>query len=119
MKQANSDAFPDLSPGNGLRAWLFFLFCFFFLGYSPPLSILLGAVGGLATALVVGWWKTKDDPSEAPPMPVEPDPEEIEDTPPPPKVSGLRSAHNRNSTARKRAKPFANPLSRFFEKKSR
>lgn len=118
MKQANSDAFPGLSPGNGLRAWLFFLFCFFFLGYSPPMSILLGAVAGLATALVAGWWKTKDDPSEAPPMPVQEEQEDLEDTPPPQKVSGLRSAHQRNSRARSRSQPIANPFSRFFDKKN-
>ena len=82
------------------------------------MSILLGAVAGLATALVAGWWKTKDDPSEALPMPVQPDPEEIEDTPPPPKVSGLRSAHQRNTRARNRSQPIANPFSRFFEKKN-
>jgi len=118
MKQANSEAFPGLSPGNGLRAWLFFLFCFFILGYSPAMSILLGAVGGLATALIAGWWKTKDDPSEAPPMPVQQDLEEIEDTPPPPKVSGLRSAHQRNSRHRNRSQPISNPFSRFFDKKN-
>lgn len=82
------------------------------------MSILLGAVAGLATALVAGWWKTKDDPSEALPMPEQEDPEELEDTPPPPKVSGLRSAHQRNSRARNRLQPISNPLSRFFEKKS-
>lgn len=82
------------------------------------MSILLGAVGGLATALVAGWWKTKDDPSEAPPMPVQPDPDEIEDTQPPAKVSGLRSANQRNSKARNRSQPIANPFSRFFDKKN-
>lgn len=119
MRQANSDAFPSLSTGNGLRTWLFFLFCFFFLGYSVPLSILFGAVAGLAMALVAGWWKTKDDPSEAPQMPVQEESEEIQDTPPPPKVSGLRSANQRNTTARKRTQPFVNPLSRFFNRRPR
>jgi hypothetical protein len=117
MTQINSGSASRLSPGNGLRAWLFFLFCFFLLGYSPPMSILLGAVAGLATSLVAGWWKTKDDPSEAPIIPELQD-EEVEDTPPTEKVSGLRSAHQRNSRARDRAKPVPNPFSRFFDKKN-
>lgn len=82
------------------------------------MSILLGAVAGLATALVAGWWKTKDDPSEAPIIPELQEPEEVEDTPPSAKVSGLRSAHQRNSKARSRAQPVPNPFSRFFEKKN-
>ncbi len=116
MRQANSGALPHLSTGNGLRAWLFFLFCFFFLGYSVPMSILFGAVAGLATALVFGWWKTKDDPSEAPPIPEVPDPDEIEDSLPPSKVSGLRSAHQRNQRSRERSQPTSTPFSRFFDK---
>lgn len=81
------------------------------------MSILLGAVAGLATALVAGWWKTKDDPSEAPPMPVQDEEEEIEDTPLP-KVSGLRAANQRNSRARNRLQPISNPFNRFFDKKN-
>ncbi len=46
----------------GLKLWLFFMFSFLFLGYSIPMSILLGAIGGLAGAWVVAFWKSKDEP---------------------------------------------------------
>lgn len=45
----------------GLKLWLFFLLCFYWLGYSALLSIILGAIGAFAGGLLVGWWKTKDD----------------------------------------------------------
>jgi hypothetical protein len=116
MTQGNSGSSSKLSTGNGLRAWLFFLFCFFFLGYSVPLSILFGAVAGLATALVFGWWKTKDDPSELTAIPESPDPEDIQDTPPPQKVSGLRSAHQRNTKSRNRSQTLTIPFRQFFDR---
>ncbi len=116
MTQANSGSSAKLSTGNGLRAWLFFLFCFFFLGYSVPLSILFGAVAGLANALVFGWWKTPDEPSELPAIPEPPDPEEIQDTEPSPKVSGLRSAHQRNTRARNRSQQLSIPFRQFFDR---
>lgn len=48
----------------GLRIWLFFLCCFFALGYSVSLSICLGALGGLAGGFMVAWWKSRGDVSE-------------------------------------------------------
>lgn len=111
MKQDNSNAFSGFSTGTGLSLWLFFLFSFIFLGYSIPLSILLGAVGGLACALVFGWWKTRDNPDDLrPPMPA--DPEDDEESPP--KVSGLRLAHQRDVKARTRSQSTFKPFSRFF-----
>jgi hypothetical protein len=101
---------------TGLKLWLFFLFCFFFMGYSVPLSIFLGAAGGLASALVVGWWKTKDEP-------IEPQPVEINDLDENfPRVSGLRLAKQRRDAktqnrTRYRTKRLLMPFSRFFEKR--
>ena len=111
MKQTDSNTSLGFSTGTGLGLWLFFLFSFIFLGYPIPLSILLGAVGGLGAALVFGWWKTKDNPEDLRPMILE-DPEEFEEKAP--KVSGLRSAHQRNVQARKRSQSSSNPFSRFF-----
>lgn len=51
----------------GLQLWLFFLLSFVLLQYPVPLSILLGAIGGLAGGLVVAWWYSKDVPP--PPSP--------------------------------------------------
>ncbi len=34
------------------------------MGYSAPLSILLGAIGGLASGLIVDWWQSKDEKTE-------------------------------------------------------
>jgi hypothetical protein len=50
-----------------LKYWLFFLICFVMLGYRVPLSIFLGAVGGLAGAWVVAWSKAKDEPRQVRP----------------------------------------------------
>jgi hypothetical protein len=111
MKQANSTSYSGFSTGTGLGLWLFFLFCFIFLGYSIPLSILLGAAGGLASALVLGWWKTKDNPDDLKPI-ISEEPEELEDMPP--KVSGLRLAHQRDVKARNRSQGLFKPFSRFF-----
>ncbi|HEY9901699.1 MAG TPA: hypothetical protein V6D43_04610 [Candidatus Sericytochromatia bacterium] len=105
-------SYSGFSTGTGLRLWLFFLFCFYFLGYSVPLSILFGAAGGLAGALVMGWWKTKDDPNAL--MQLIPDEsEELENTSL--KVSGLRRAKQRRDARRQNRLPaFLAPVSRFF-----
>lgn len=111
MKQANRNTLSGFSTGTGLSLWLFFLFCFIFLGYPVPLSILLSAVGGLASALVFGWWKTKDNPDDLRPMILE-DQENFEEASP--RVSGLRLAHQRNVKARNRSQVSLNPFRRFF-----
>jgi hypothetical protein len=91
---------------------LFFLFCFFFLGYPVPLSILLGLAGGLGAGWVIGWWKTKDDPKDLLP----PEPQEEEKTPA--KVSGLRLAKQRRDTAKakKRSQGSLTSLGGFLKK---
>lgn len=46
---------------SALKYWLFFLVSFSLLGYPVPLSIFIGAIGGLAGGWVVSWSKAKDD----------------------------------------------------------
>ena len=55
-----------LSKGfsTGLKIWLLFLIGLFGMGYSAPLSIFLGAIGGLASSLIVDWWQSKDEKTE-------------------------------------------------------
>jgi len=54
---------PDISGGfsTGLKYWLLFMVSLFVLGYSPFLSICLGAIGGIAGGFIIAWWKPKDD----------------------------------------------------------
>ncbi|MBA3922644.1 MAG: hypothetical protein H0X31_13480 [Nostocaceae cyanobacterium] len=47
---------------TGLRFWLFFMLGFALLGYSSPVSILLGAAGGFSGKILMDWWEAKDDP---------------------------------------------------------
>jgi len=79
-----------------LPLWLFFLFCFFFLGYPVPLSILLGAIGGLAGGWIVGWWNSKD---ETRPSDLE-EPEEPEEAPI--RLKGLHSARKKREASYKK-----------------
>ncbi|MBE9201103.1 MULTISPECIES: hypothetical protein [unclassified Nodularia (in: cyanobacteria)] len=44
----------------GLKYWLFFLLGFVFLGYSPPLSILLGAIAAVGGGWITAWWGSKE-----------------------------------------------------------
>ncbi len=55
----------------GLKLWLLFLVGFLLLEYPVLLSILLGAMAGLAGGLVVAWWRTEepDRPLEESPKP--------------------------------------------------
>ena len=104
----------EFSAGIALKLWLFFLFCFYFLGYDIPLSILLGAAGGLAAGWVVGWWKTKDDPNDLKLAAVD-DSEDLDESPA--KVSGLRLAkRQRDAKINKRSKGFLTPFSKFFKR---
>ncbi len=48
----------------GLQIWLLFLLSLFWSGYSALLSIALGALGGLASGLIVDWWLSKDERTE-------------------------------------------------------
>lgn len=94
---------------------MFFLLSFFFLGYSVYLSIFLGAVGGLAGGWVIGWWKSKDDPSDLQPEELV-DEEDLRANRA--RVRGLRLAkQHRDSKDRKQSEAFGLRFSRFFAKK--
>ena len=60
IQQRIADTSRELSAG--LTIWLFFLLSLVLLEYSVPLSILLGAIGGLAGSRVFNWWKSSDEP---------------------------------------------------------
>lgn len=47
---------PEGGMTTGLKLWLFFLLSLYLLGYSIPLSIFFGALGGLAGGLYYSWW---------------------------------------------------------------
>jgi hypothetical protein len=49
---------------TGLKIWLLFLIGLFGMGYPALLSISLGAIGGLASSLIVDWWLSKDEKTE-------------------------------------------------------
>lgn len=95
LQQSLSGISNGFSTGIALQLWLFFLFCFYFLGYPVPLCILLGLAGGLGGGLIIGWWKTKDQPIEV--RPVELEEEETSE-----RISGLRSAKRRRDAAKSR-----------------
>jgi predicted exporter len=48
----------------GLQIWLLFLLSLFWIGYPALMSIALGAIGGLASGLVVDWWQSKEENTE-------------------------------------------------------
>ncbi|MBW4508580.1 MAG: hypothetical protein KME64_19020 [Scytonematopsis contorta HA4267-MV1] len=45
----------------GLKYWLFFMLGFVFLGYQPPMAILLGAIAALGGGWIIAWWEAKED----------------------------------------------------------
>lgn len=55
----------------GLQVWLLFLLSLYWIGYPALFSIALGAIGGLASGLIVDWWSSKDEKTEPDPRPVE------------------------------------------------
>ena len=115
MKQTMNELSKAFSTGNALRLWLFFLLSFFFLGYSVYLSIFLGAVGGLAGGWVIGWWKSKDDPTDVQPEEMV-DEEDLKANRA--RVRGLRLAkQHRDSKYRRPSQAFGLPFSGFFGKK--
>ncbi len=90
-----------------------FLFCFFFLGYPVPLCIMLSAAGGLAAGVVVGWWKSKDEPRDSAPEIVD----ELEDLEEVSRVSGLRLAKQRRARgARRRSQGLQIPFTNFLRR---
>ncbi|GAB1541758.1 hypothetical protein NUACC21_44310 [Scytonema sp. NUACC21] len=70
---------PDIGVSEGIDAglkyWLFFLLGFVFVGYNPPMGILLGAIAGIGGGWIIAWWETKETSRTQ--LPVD-DAEEIE-----------------------------------------
>ncbi|NJR51525.1 MAG: hypothetical protein HC780_20020 [Leptolyngbyaceae cyanobacterium CSU_1_3] len=97
----------------GLQIWLLFLISLYWLGYPAEMSIVLGAIGGLASGLIVDWWLSKDEKTE-------PDKQKIPDEGLPDQTK-VRKRRNQNSALRQRSKKRkqqASPGWRFFGKKS-
>ncbi|MEH2264223.1 hypothetical protein [Nostoc sp.] len=61
----NSTQAPTVASSDGvdtgLKYWLFFMLGFVYLGYPPPMSILLGGIGGLAGGWIIAWWGSKEE----------------------------------------------------------
>ncbi|BAT53891.1 unknown protein [Nostoc sp. NIES-3756] len=45
----------------GLKYWLFFLLGFAMMGYSAPMSILLGGIGAIGGGWIIAWWRSKEE----------------------------------------------------------
>lgn len=52
---------PPVGLAGGISMWLFLTLGFRFTGYTMPLSICLGILGGTACGLVVTWWNTEEE----------------------------------------------------------
>jgi hypothetical protein len=46
---------------TGLQLWLIFLLGLFWLGYSAPFSIGLGAIAGLCGGVIANWLQSKEE----------------------------------------------------------
>jgi hypothetical protein len=46
---------------TGLQLWLLFLLALFWLGYSAPVSIVLGAIAGFCGGTIANWLQSKDE----------------------------------------------------------
>jgi len=44
----------------GLKYWLFLLLGFSLMGYSAPMSILLGGIGAIGGGWIIAWWRSKE-----------------------------------------------------------
>lgn len=44
----------------GLKYWLIFMLGFLFLGYSAPISILLGCIAGIGSGWIIAWWRSDE-----------------------------------------------------------
>lgn len=118
-RQTLTSFLSEISPGTGLKLWLFFLFCFYFLNYPIPYSILLSFAGGLAGAWVQGWWNYAEESIDAPPE-TEKIEEELEQQPE--RAYRKRSAKRRRGERdRKRSEEegFFGPFKGFFDKPNR
>ncbi|BCL34194.1 hypothetical protein [Nostoc sp. MS1] len=45
----------------GLKYWLFLLLGFSMMGYSAPMSILLGGIGAIGGGWIIAWWRSKEE----------------------------------------------------------
>ncbi len=54
---------PDSTMGyrTGAKVLILFMFAFYFLRYSPFLSISLGLIAGLTSGFISSWWHAKED----------------------------------------------------------
>ncbi|PZO18249.1 MAG: hypothetical protein DCF25_10025 [Leptolyngbya foveolarum] len=56
---------------TAILTWLIFLLVFILLGYTTGVSMLFGAIGGVAGGIVIGWWHIKggapSGPADRPP----------------------------------------------------
>ncbi|MBE9004269.1 hypothetical protein IQ259_04305 [Fortiea sp. LEGE XX443] len=61
----NSPQAPTVASSDGIDAglkyWLFFLLGFVWLGYSAPMSILLGGIGAFGGGWIIAWWGSKEE----------------------------------------------------------
>ncbi|MBD2439703.1 hypothetical protein [Nostoc sp. FACHB-110] len=76
----NSPQAPSVASNDGIDAglkyWLFFLLGFVWLGYSAPLSILLGGMGAIGAGWIIAWWGSKEETRTQLPVEVIPEGEE-------------------------------------------
>lgn len=76
----NSPQAPSVASNDGIDAglkyWLFFLLGFVWLGYSAPLSILLGGMGAIGAGWIIAWWGSKEETRTQLPVEVIPESEE-------------------------------------------
>jgi hypothetical protein len=49
----------------GLQGAIIFALCCFFVGYSIPLSLFLGAITGAAISALVNWWQLDDETADS------------------------------------------------------
>ncbi len=56
--------FKDEAVSSGLIVFLLLLLAFVSIGISIPVSIVLGAIGGLCWGLIINWRLTKEQPGE-------------------------------------------------------
>ena len=49
----------DLIIPAAIRTWLVFLLVFILLDYSTGVSMLFGAIGGVAGGVITAWWQIK------------------------------------------------------------
>jgi hypothetical protein len=112
---------PGVSEGFsvGLRFWLFFLVVFAFIGYSAFMSIILGAIGGLAAGFIQAWNTSKaTDPAKPEADASKVVPEGEVDAPPRKQRSRYKHKKQRKPPQRRSRQRDTRPISRFFGRRS-